>query len=74
MSLPYLFTLSREQDDGETYYKINYPDLQGLTIYNDTVSAVMAERDDAREAWLAATIKMGQEVPLPRQLIKEKRG
>lgn len=70
MSLPYLFTLSREQDDGETYYKINYPDLQGLTIYNDTVSSVMAERDDAREAWLMANLKAHEVIPLPRQLTK----
>jgi len=70
MSLPYLFTLSREQDDGETYYKINYPDLRGLTIYNDTISAVMAERDDAREAWLRANLKAHEVIPLPRQLTK----
>ena len=76
MSLPYLYVLSRETDpeDNEVYYKLTYPDLPGLTIYNDTVKDIMSERDDAKEAWLAANIKMGQEVPLPRQIIKEKGG
>lgn len=76
MSLPYLYVLSRETDpeDNEVYYKLTYPDLPGLTIYNDTVSAVMAERDDAREVWLMANLDAHEVIPLPRQLIKEKKG
>ena len=75
MSLPYLYVLSRETDseDNEVYYKLTYPDLPGLTIYNATVKDVMAERDDAKEAWFAANIETGEVIPLPRQLLKEKK-
>ena len=63
MHLPYRLELVPDSDEGG--YVARYPDLPGCLTVGETMTATIANAEDAKRAWIEAALEDGQEIAEP---------
>ena len=63
MNLPYRLELVPDPDEGA--YVARYPDLPGCLTVGETMTAAIANAEDAKRAWIEAALEDGQEIAEP---------
>ena len=65
LSLKYPITIETYLEDGETRYSLEIPDLPGCGAGGETIEEAMKKLEDAKELWIAASLKRNLDIPEP---------
>ena len=68
MKIKYPFEIIPDEYEGG--YAIAYPDLPGCLSCGDTIEETIKNGEDARLAWISASLEDGHEIPLPDSMTK----
>ena len=63
MKLPYRMEVTPDIDEGG--YVVSFPDLPGCLSSGETVEEAISNAEDAKRAWLSASIEDGIEISEP---------
>ena len=66
LKMPYRMELVEDPDEGG--FVVSYPDLPGCITCGETVERAIASAQDAKKAWLEATLEEGIEIHEPDSL------
>ena len=64
-ALDYPVELSRRDDDGESYWLCEAPDLPGCVADGETPDEAIESLDEAKRLWVEARLEHGCRVPEP---------
>jgi antitoxin HicB len=65
LSLKYPITVDTYLEDGEARYSLEIPDLPGCGAGGETIEEAMKKLEDAKELWIAASLKRNLDIPEP---------
>lgn len=66
LALPYRMEIVEDRDEGG--FVVSYPDLPGCITCGETVESAVANAQDAKRAWLEATLEDGITIREPDDL------
>ncbi|MCI9079063.1 MAG: toxin-antitoxin system HicB family antitoxin [Lachnospiraceae bacterium] len=66
MKLPYRMEIVPDQEEGG--YSVMFPELPGCVTCGETLESAVSNAEEAKKAWLLATMEEGQEIPVPGSL------
>lgn len=64
-TLDYQVELSRRDEDGETYWVCEVPDLPGCAADGETPDEAVESLSEAKRLWIEARVEHGHSVPEP---------
>lgn len=65
MKQPYAMKIMH--DTMEKGFVISFPELPGCVTCGETLDAALANAEDAKREWIAASLEMGNTIPFPRK-------
>lgn len=68
MRFPYAVRISTDECGEEVCYMAVNPELDGCMAQGDTPSEAVRNLEDARQSYIAAAIKRGLPIPLPKMM------
>lgn len=66
MALPYKMEIVEDKDEGG--YVVSYPDLPGCITCGETIETAVANANDAKKAWIEASLESGIKIQEPNNL------
>lgn len=67
LNLNYPITIDTDEDNGRKIYIAEIPDLPGCSAYAESTDKALTELQDAKKAWIEASLKRNLSIPEPVQ-------
>ncbi|MCA0453432.1 MAG: type II toxin-antitoxin system HicB family antitoxin [Chloroflexi bacterium] len=71
LSLPYTILLSPLLEDDGGGFAVGIPELEGCHSYGKTPNKAVKQIKKSMAVWIAGSLKLGDEIPLPNNLYTE---
>jgi antitoxin HicB len=65
LSLKFPYTVEESKEEGMKLYILSFPDLPGCWAEGETFSEAQTKLDEAKKAWIWASLKEGLPIPVP---------
>ena len=75
LAVPYVMSMESRQDaDGNWIRHAAYPELPGVEAEGETPIEAIDRLDEAREDYIREKLEHGEEVPVPRESLRQETG